>query len=324
MGVIQRMISGLAVALALALGAGCLLAALAAQGGRFSAQLDLLTHFAPFWLLGALAVLAYGALLAPTGLRPTILVLGGLGVAAAAALILPELTRPIRPPVATDAPRQIKLIQFNAWTDNVDVNGTADWIARERPDIVVIQEVRQPIRDAMVKRGFAYQRGMVNTAIFSRIPVAPSPFQIPEPDWHVLPAFARATFSTGDEAFSVLGVHVSRLKNYSRSWQLHVLQKRLIDRYDRRRLILVGDFNLTPWSFTLRDFDRGVGLERRDRAMFSWPARAFAHGRLNSPLPLLPIDHIYAGSAWRTVKIERGPRLGSDHYPVVVVLALAD
>ena len=34
----------------------CLLAALFAQGGRFSARLDLLTHFAPIWLAGALFV----------------------------------------------------------------------------------------------------------------------------------------------------------------------------------------------------------------------------------------------------------------------------
>jgi endonuclease/exonuclease/phosphatase (EEP) superfamily protein YafD len=37
---------------------------------------------------------------------------------------------------------------------------------------------------------------------------------------------------------------------------------------------------------------------------------------------LLPIDHIYAGRAWRTVRLVRGPRVGSEHYPLVIDLAL--
>ena len=39
------------------------------------------------------------------------------------------------------------------------------------------------------------------------------------------------------------------------------------------------------------------------------------------PLPVLPIDHVYAGPGWATVSVERGPSIGSDHYPLVVILA---
>ena len=59
------------------------------------------------------------------------------------------------------------------------------------------------------------------------------------------------------------------------------------------------------------------GLERRTKALFSWPAYLGA----KVPFPFLPIDHVYAGKAWRTVSVKRGPRLGSDHYPVFVTLA---
>ena len=41
------------------------------------------------------------------------------------------------------------------------------------------------------------------------------------------------------------------------------------------------------------------------------------------PFPFLPIDHVYAGRDWRTVRVQRGPRLDSDHYPVIVRLAPA-
>ncbi len=322
MGVIQRMISGLAVALALGLGAGCLFAAVMAQGGRFSPRLDLLTHFAPFWLLGALVALACGLAVTSAALRPLILIVAGLGIVASAALILPEVLRPIRPAVGAGVGRQVKLIQLNAWNENVDVEGTADWVARQNPDLVLVEEVEEPIRLALIKRGFHYSRGMVRTAIFSRIAPSAPPFFIAEPDWHVLPPFARATFDGPDGSFSVISTHFTWPTKGFQKGQARALDV-LVHRYDTRRLILAGDFNLTPWSFALRRIDRDYGLERRDRAIFSWPARPFL-GHLRSPLAFLPIDHVYAGSAWRTVRIERGPRLGSDHYPVMITLALTD
>jgi endonuclease/exonuclease/phosphatase (EEP) superfamily protein YafD len=307
----------------LALGGLCLAAALAAQGGRFSARLDLLTHFSPFWLVGGLFAAGYGLVFASPASRPGLTAVGVLGAMAAAALMLPELTRPIPPPLARDGAQQIKLIQFNAWDRDVDVDATADWIAGQKPDFVLMEDVQPPIRQALERRGFHYTRGMVHTAIFSRMAPAPAPFVIPEHDWHVLPDFARATFTAASGPFSLVAVHMS--------WPTLADQRDrgmalgdLLDRYPKDRLILAGDFNLTPWSFALHRLEERYRLERRDRAVFSWPARLSPDGRLRSPVAFLPIDHVYAGSAWRTVSFARGPLLGSDHYPLVAVLALED
>ena len=65
----------------------------------------------------------------------------------------------------------------------------------------------------------------------------------------------------------------------------------------------------------------GGYLIRRDRALFTWPAQQDSRLRWLGLFPILPIDHVYAGPGWATVKVERGPRLGSDHYPVIVTLA---
>ncbi len=302
-------------------GLACLVAPLAGQGGRFSARLDVLTHFAPLWLAGAALSLAYGLMFAAPSLRFAVAGVGLAGVLAAAALIAPELTRPIRPNVGADAPHQIKLIQFNAWDENADVEATADWIAAERPDLVLMQEAESPIRHAMIKRGFHYLRGMARTAIFSRAEPTFAPFQIPMHDWTVLPGFSRATFANAAGEFSVVSTHLDWPTRRDQPSQMAALAE-ILDRYPTDRLILAGDFNLTPWSFALRRFDKRVGLERRDRALFSWPARLFPKAPLSWPLVLLPIDHLYAGQAWRTVSIARGPRLGSDHYPVIVRLTL--
>ena len=63
-------------------------------------------------------------------------------------------------------------------------------------------------------------------------------------------------------------------------------------------------------------------------ATATFPASAY-HGdgalhrvrEVPAPFAFAPIDQVFAGSAWRAVSVTRGPKLGSDHYPVVVVLA---
>lgn len=320
---IERAIHVLADGTALAVGAVCLAAATAAQGGRFNTRLDLLTHFAPFWALGCCLAAGYGLAFASPAWRPVLIGVGAAGVLAAAALMVPEMTRSIRPAVPANAPRQIKLIQFNAWDHNADVEASADWIAAEAPDLVLMQEVERPIREAMIRRGFHYLRGMARTAIFSRAAPTWAPVQVPPHDWPVLPSFSRATFISVGGDFSVVAVHLDRPTDATQKSQMAALLD-LLSRYPTDRLIVAGDFNLTPWSFTLRRLDDRMRMERLDRAIFSWPARLFPGGRSRSAVPFLPIDHVYAGSAWRVVKIERGARLGSDHYPLIATLALED
>jgi endonuclease/exonuclease/phosphatase (EEP) superfamily protein YafD len=91
--------------------------------------------------------------------------------------------------------------------------------------------------------------------------------------------------------------------------------------FDRKAMILMGDFNSTSWSRFMRGQDKLVGLERRTRALPTWPARVPGHESWRAPFPLLPIDQVYAGSDWRTLAVRRGPSGGSDHYSVIVDLA---
>jgi endonuclease/exonuclease/phosphatase (EEP) superfamily protein YafD len=318
-----KLLAAPADGVALAVGVMCLLAAAAGQGGRFSARLDVLNHFAPIWLAGAVAAGVYGLVLAGPATRPALAILAVLGVAAAAALMAPEFLRPIRPPVAQDAPRQITLIQFNAWDRNTNVPTTVDWIVAQKPDVVLMQETEFPIRQAMVKQGFHYVGDIADSAIFTRLTTTYAPYVIPAGDWRRLPSFARATLEGPDGAFSVISAHLEWPTHPFQAVQIRALEK-LAAHYATDRLIVAGDFNLAPWSFTLRGLDQRLGLERRDRAMFSWPARLSPKGQSTWPLPVLPIDHIYAGRAWRTVSVTHGPNLGSDHYPTVIRLALAD
>lgn len=324
MGMILRALSGLGDGLAFALALTCLAAAVGAHGGRFSGRLDLLTHFAPFWLAGAVLALVYGLTLATPNLRLLVATLGGLGVLAAAALMIPELIRPMTPKAPTDAPHQVKIIQFNSWRRNSDVERTADWLVAQNPDVITIEEISPPLRAAILRRAhYAVAHGIGQVTILSRSDPLAAPFRL-GPNWGQLPGISRARLPAPDGGdFNIVAIHYLWPTERFQTVQRTALEG-IVDRYDRKRLILLGDFNLTPWSFALRHQDERFGFERRTRALFTWPVRPFARGRLTSPIPFLPIDQVYAGSDWRTVSIELGPKLGSDHLPVIVTLALKD
>ncbi|OYU70505.1 MAG: hypothetical protein CFE28_11205 [Alphaproteobacteria bacterium PA2] len=320
MSVIPRvMLLGLDL-LAVLFGAGCLVAALLAQGGRFNARLDLFSHFALIWLCGGLAVLLYG--LVSQGPRPFLIGLGLATMAAALALMAPEYLRPLPKPAPASATGTIKIIQFNAWRKNADVQADVDWLISESPDVIAIQELTPEFRDALMARGgYFMTRGRLSSALFTKAIPVQSPIEVTRPG-RAWPDLASATLPSAAGDFTMIGMHLTWPTYRGQAGHRETLLQAL-ERVDRSKVITVGDFNLTPWSFALQDFDRRSGMIRRDRAIFSWPGRPFWRGRLRAPVPFLPIDHVYAGSAWRTVSIARAPKRGSDHYPLVVVLAPA-
>lgn len=322
-GTIVKALCALAEAMAILAGLGCLAAGVLAQGGRFSARLDVLTHFAPVWAAGALLVTIFGLTLATPRLKPWITGVGGLGLVAAGALILPEMLRPMSPKASPDAPGRIKVIQLNGWERNRDIEGTARWLAAQHADIIVVEEARAPLREAIARHtGYAMTIEMSAAAIFSPRPTVPTAVPL-GPPWKTWPSLVRASFEgPGGRPFTVVGIHYVWPTGRLQSLQRQRIAETL-DRYDRSRLIVVGDMNSSPWSFAMRRQDARFGLERRTRGMLTWPAQPFARGRLRSPIPFLAIDQVYAGSAWRTVSVTRGPRLGSDHYPVIAILAPA-
>ncbi len=80
----------------------------------------------------------------------------------------------------------------------------------------------------------------------------------------------------------------------------------------------MGDFNATPWSYPFRrlvgetdltNSQRGFGLDA------SFPAD-------NSVLIRVPIDHLLHNDGLVVIDRRLGPPLGSDHFPLVVDLAV--
>lgn len=297
----------------------CATAAVASWLGRESLRFDVLAHFAPIWFaVGVVGLLA--SLILRGGDRVLFVGAGLVAVVAASGLILPELIRSTGPKAGKDAPGQIKVIQFNVWHHNRGYAAIVDWLAREDADIVILEETTPGLRTALAAR----QRWRIACPecevmiLARRAPVSTAPVRTVTKSQGPL---TRATYRDDLGEFTVLGVHYA----WPTDPDVQQLQEQrlaeVIGKFPRSRTIVAGDFNSAPWSFSRRRWDREFGLFRRDRALPTWPGRQANRFRWLGLFSFLPIDHVYAGDGWATVSVRRGPRLGSDHYPVVVTLA---
>lgn len=295
----------------------CASLTLLALGGRFNATLDVFTHFVPIYVLGA----TVGFILCLLLPMPTRAIAAGCACVVflgAGVLMGPEILSRLRTPTLKPQGGDFKVVQFNAWGGNPRPRQAIEWLLRQNADIVVLEEGGH-IEVELARRG-GYHMTCPNcfAAILSK--ATPTWSNTPA-NWRLeRPLVSTAIFDDPAGQITVMGVH-RHWPNRPRVYQLEMadLQNRVAT-VPKALLIVAGDFNSTPWSFARRAEDANLGLIRRTRALFTWPAEQVSHNRLPAVAPLLPIDHVYAGPGWQTVRVERGPKLGSDHYPVVVTL----
>lgn len=256
--------------------------------------------------------------------RKLLATLAAVAMLGGAALMAPEALATRQPAISpADDEEQLKVVQLNLRGDGDWNRRVVDWLLAENPDIAVLQDLGPNLRVMIERRlngrHLACARDCTVALLSNRAPL--------RIEWRqgghygLIPRTILAEFRFGDERFDVMGVHLARpyLKGpssprtevYVQAEQSRLLRGALSSTA-KHSLILTGDFNSTPWSFARQREDKALGVERRTRFLFSWPANPMGLG-------LFPIDHIYAGSKWQTLSVARGPYLGSDHYPVVAV-----
>jgi endonuclease/exonuclease/phosphatase (EEP) superfamily protein YafD len=304
---------------AVALAAAASLAlTIAAQFGRVSTGWDIAAQFAPVWLVVSAFTLV-AAFLFRRWLRWSVVALSVTGLALAATLIAPEYLRDAGPRAPAAAPGQLKIVQFNVWHENPDPEPILAWLDAERPDIAMIEENSKAFSSALVRHpGWSVACPHCEVLILSRTPALSVDKPVRRKGVPNVP-MTHGVFHDAQGDFDVVGVHNAWPTDPDQAYQERRLAE-FTSRLPKRRLIVTGDFNSSPWSFSRRYWDGVLGIARRERAIPTWPAQTYKRLKWLG-LPFLPIDHVYAGPGWATVSVQRGPRLTSDHYPVVVTLA---
>lgn len=304
---------------------GGALLGLAGLGGWLSGWLDVVAAFAPVWL--AISVLG-GALAWPTlgrEMRRPALAAAAIGILANGLLMAPEFLRPtpVTPPAGLGPP--LTVLTFNVWDENRQADATVDAIVGSNADIVTLQEFFGLSLDAQQRLFEAYPYRAGCPAGCDLVMLSKRPWLVGGPtsashDPHDIAIWGETTAPDG-RPVDVLTLHYMwPLPPASQAWQRSVVAD-VVERLPKANLIVAGDTNLAPWTAALKRQDAAFApMTRRDKALFTWPALVARLGR-PSPIAILPIDHLYAGAAWKTLAVTRLPRAGSDHYGVLVTLA---
>ena len=200
-------------------------------------------------------------------------------------------------------PGPITVYQKNMLFKNDALAALAQDILETSPDIVMLQEVSVPntaLLDMLSAAyphqhlcRFSYRSGV---AVLSRLEPLDDPF------CHRDVGLAAMRVTTDAGPLWALSLHLSWPFPLKQARQIRAIEPWLRDLSGP--IVLGGDFNMVPWSDTLR---RAASATRTTRVGVTRPS--FQLG----PLPL-PIDHVLAPGGGTT---ELRPFLGSDHRGLV-------
>lgn len=204
------------------------------------------------------------------------------------------------------------LLQINLLHDNADPGQVLSLIARERPDIVTLNEVEATWRQRLDLLAMAYPHrvycepaGHFAVAILSTRPFANAPYCQPE-GW-----FALARVDLAGREVAVGAVHLDWPWPFRQPAQAEALATMLPP---GETMILAGDFNAVPWSRTVARVEQG-GLFARARGIGpTWLLKNLPAGLI--PWIGLPLDHILWRGRIEAVSVDRLEPVGSDHLPL--------
>jgi endonuclease/exonuclease/phosphatase (EEP) superfamily protein YafD len=295
---------------------GFIIAALAMLSlplSRIWLPVDMMTHFSLHYMIAGGAFLS-GFLMPKWHLRTAIILIlagvAGIGWMA-------KNNNPVAEIAATANHKNLRVMTFNTWLSNSDWKAVANEIISKDPDIVTMLEFgneKTPLLKALKAR-YPYQidchkLSYCHMAILSRYKIVKSRIQT---RWKG-PPFAHITFGRELGHLSVFAVHTIRPPHYRAHYRQINALAGAVNSVKGIKLVM-GDFNSTPYSRTLRRFATRTGLNRITSKP-SWPSRV-------AGLPQVAIDHIFVSPQ---IKVARphylGANAGSDHYPVNAVVTV--
>jgi len=313
---------------------------------------DLFNHLQLLLFFGTLAA-AVAALLFQ--MRRWWQVFAVLGFLASAWTFVPEWLSSLSPRQPVSDVTTIKVMTHNVFGLNYDMERVDRAIREEDPDIVALQEFfpEQAGLGDLLKDRYPYsvrcQGGKrANLGLYSKFPFTQEMTAGECPDdaygtqrtAHIIVGF---TPSNGT-SFSLMTTHMD--------WPFPIERQR--DEFAaaaeaanaiKGPLLVVGDFNSTPWSYTMKAFEAATGLKRETRNLITYPELFTVPPGVKRRLPFLPIEdkECFDGECradlLRTVpflpldqvfqrglvvsELHRGTQTGSDHLPVIFTFSVA-
>jgi len=298
----------------------------------WSYPLELITHFRIQYLISSLIAISILLILWKTRyLKNKITIIIALFLVAVNGIEVIPWYLPHSQQLVNNPAKEIRILSFNTNIQNKNNEEVINVVQKNRPDIAVFIEV-----DKNAVENF--KAGLKNTL--------PYTFRSPGGGLAILSRFRIqdakgdnfngqgghnliATLEVDKKLIKLIGTHpivpITRGNFHRRNLQLAALTNYI--RELNEPLILVGDFNLTPWSPYYRQFINKTKLHNT-RLGFgilpTWP-RPASHVHLPQwiiPLMNIPIDHCFVSKHFGVAGIYAGANANSDHASLIADLVL--
>lgn len=283
--------------------------------GEFSWMLDLTSHFPMQY-----AVLLSGTAIALVFFRKyKISATFGAVALFNAYLLSPQLLPAGESPLGTATALRVMLANIHTSNDNYD--SLIESVYSENPDFIILEEVNDVWMQKLKALNTRYPYVVSNArsdnfgmAFFSKHPFVKHDVLYLGSAW--VPSIV-GYFSYNGVDFAILGTHTlppSGNENFEfRNEQFAGISE--FANQCHTPLLIIGDLNVSPWSFYFRKLIRDGNLQDSSLGrglQYTWPAT-------NVLFPLrVPLDHCLYSRNVNILNREILSNIGSDHYPLIV------
>ena len=220
----------------------------------------------------------------------------------------------------------MRIIASNVKMSNEEYSVLADLVRERDPHIAVFMETNgkwlaelAPLKERMPFSVEQPQENSYGMLLFSRLPlVGPEVRFLVLPE---IPSIRTAVALPDGRRFRLHVLHPEPPVPYEgtlgRDGELILTAREA--KADPLPTLVTGDLNDVAWSRTTRRFQRLSGLldPRIGRGFFNTFDARF-------PFLRWPLDHLFHSAHFRLAGLERLPNIGSDHFPMLFRLALAE
>ena len=224
-----------------------------------------------------------------------------------------------------DGNTTIKILNANVHSSNDEYQRFFDLVGVEQPDVIFLQEFSPAWRDATqpLKGDYPYsyaepRAGNFGIAVFSRIAFdSIRHVDSPPLDYPTIVA----TVTLNEESVTLINTHptipITQTLFAARNEQINSIAD-FVSAIDGA-VVLSGDFNLSVWCRRYRLLEERTGLRNTRRGfgvLPTWPTFM--------PFAMIPIDHALVSDGIGVIETRTGDRIGSDHLPLIVKVAVGD
>jgi endonuclease/exonuclease/phosphatase (EEP) superfamily protein YafD len=220
------------------------------------------------------------------------------------------------PYILSAGERVLRVAHFNTYTNNGNSQAIANEVLRLDADVATLIEMNDAKKKAVLTLLKArYPHNFDCTGVDYCDMVIVSKYPIMSAGGMSLwegPPIIKAVLGGEMTGVTVVGVHTTRFPfSNAQLSQIRALVKKLDEMPGK--LVVIGDFNATPFSRITQTLEQGASLMRVTE-LPTWPTLI--------ALPQLAIDHAFISRDFRVVGNQQiGEAAGSDHYPIVLTLA---